>query len=346
MVTVLADEGLKETQRDTNSSDIKTESSDEEKSSFVYRVKTRSNQIKKKFKIKQEVWGEELSPITKILKNRILRYVISLFFFALVVYFYILYETYGVSGTAKVFFFYMKTSILVPIGLVFAFIAIMYASWDDTFFKKYRKPALYVILLTTIFYIFIFTVVADFLFELRVAKWLTEMTGLIVPTVLRFFGMNITEITWFDSSVYTRVSFDGPSDASAVLIDPRCSGIHSLTVFIAIFLIMLFEARNRLKWNYKVALVTLAGIIGTYIMNLIRIAIVLTVFYYGGNDIGQSVHNYLGYIFLVIWLPLFWMFILPLADKDRRKKKRDKKKSSVKTENVKNLEMENKNQEH
>ncbi|MHA2357491.1 MAG: exosortase/archaeosortase family protein [Candidatus Heimdallarchaeaceae archaeon] len=339
----MTNEDSEKSQRETILIDNKTESSYEEKPSFFQGVKIRSNQIKKSFKAKQEVWGEKLSPITKILKNRILRYTISIFLIALVVYFYVLYETVGIGGTAKVFFFYMKTNALVPLGLLFAFLAIMYVSWDDQFFKKYRKPALYVVLLTTVFYVFIFTDVSIFLFELRVAKWLTEMTGLIVPTVLRFFGMNITEITWFESSIYTRVSFDGPSDASAVLIDPRCSGIHSLTVFIAIFLIMLFEARNRLDWNYKVALVTLAGIVGTYIMNLIRIGIVLTVFYYSGNSIGESVHNYLGYVFLVIWLPIFWMFILPLAEKDRKRKRRDKKKTSVEEKNAGNSDNKNRN---
>ncbi len=71
-------------------------------------------------------------------------------------------------------------------------------------------------------------------------------------------------------------------------------------------------------------------------MNLIRITIVLITFFYGGVDIGESVHNILGYVLLVIWLPIFWLFILPLAEKGRvfRKKKDKKKEENNENESV------------
>ena len=253
--------------------------------------------------------------------------VAALIVVAFVIYFYVMYEMSRGQATVKILFRDTNTNLLVPLGLIFALFAVLYATWDDNILKKYRKPGLYVVLLTTIFYVLIFTGIDSFLFDLSVAKWLTRSTGFIVPSVLKFLGLNITNIEWNEERIHTFVGLGDPSKTPGLLIDPRCSGIHSLTIFIAIFLLMLFEARKRIHWNHKAIGVTLLGILGTYLMNLIRITIVLLTFFYGGIDIGESVHNILGYVLLVIWLPIFWLFILPLAEKGRvfRKKKEKKK---------------------
>jgi exosortase/archaeosortase family protein len=145
----------------------------------------------------------------------------------------------------------------------------------------------------------------------------------------------------------TKIDFMiAPSGEAAILIDARCSGIHSLTIFTAIFLIMLFEARRRLRWNYRTGLVTLIGIFGTYLINILRIVIVISLYYFYGREIGEPVHNYLGYIMLILWIPVFWLFILPLSEKkeirEQRKQKRIERKKKKKKKNheaiIENLE--------
>ena len=308
--------------------DTEAETTQIEKSQgFFESMGSKCSKIKQNTKEKFDSFSEKISPITSILKNRILRYIVSLVLVAFVIYFYVMYEMSRGQATVKILFRDTNTNLLVPLGLIFALFAVLYATWDDNILKKYRKPGLYVVLLTTIFYVLIFTGIDSFLFELSVAKWLTRSTGFIVPSVLKFLGLNITNIEWNEERIHTFVGLGDPSKTPGLLIDPRCSGIHSLTIFIAIFLLMLFEARKRIHWNHKAIGVTLLGILGTYLMNLIRITIVLLTFFYGGIDIGESVHNILGYVLLVIWLPIFWLFILPLAEKGRvfRKKKEKKK---------------------
>lgn len=301
----------------------------------------------------------KLEPIILVLKNNIVRYSISAILFVLVIFLYILYELPSVIEDIV-----LRAS-LVPIGLILATIAILYVTWDDQYLKKFRTPGIYVVILTTIFYIFIYTDISELLFSTTLATWLTRSTGAITSAVVAAFGINIfntlwisfptyERIYWMDRTTYflsspselishleltdikwmTKIVFsNAPSGQGSLYIDAACSGIHSLTVFTAIFLIMLFEARKRLQWNYKTILIALVGIIGTYIMNLIRIMIIISIYYYQGPSVGEPVHNFLGYALLIIWLPIFWLYILPLAEKKevkeerklRKKEKREKK---------------------
>jgi exosortase/archaeosortase family protein len=306
-----------------SSSETKEVAKDEKTHGFFEEVKMRYSKFKETTSDKVNALGAKLSPVTSILKNKYLVYTISSILLAFVFYFYVMYEMSRGATSVKILFRDTNPNILVPLGLVLAFIAVLYVTWDNQKLKKFRKPGLYVVLLTTIFYVLIFTGIDAYLFELSIAKWLTRSTGIIVPYTLRFFGLNITDIVWNEDRINTFVGLGEPSKTPGLLIDPRCSGIHSLTIFIFIFLLMLFEARKRIHWNHKTLGVTLIGILGTYLMNLLRITIVLLTFFYGGTDLGESVHNILGYVLLVIWLPIFWLFVLPLAEKGRvfRKKK-------------------------
>ncbi|MCK4972634.1 MAG: exosortase/archaeosortase family protein, partial [Candidatus Heimdallarchaeota archaeon] len=189
------------------------------------------------------------SSIEPVIKNRILRYTVSFILIAIVVYFYIVFEGNRAEEIVRVFFFDMFSYLLVPIALVLAFIAILYVSWDDKIFRRFRSPGLYMILLTGIFYILIFSGVDEYLFQNTLAKWLTQATALIIVAIVKLFGMNIVDTAWSAEDAITIVQFEGPNGLSSIGIDARCSGIHSLTIFIAIFLLMLFEARKRLKWS-------------------------------------------------------------------------------------------------
>ncbi len=300
------------------------------------------------------------SSIEPIIKNRILRYTVSFILVAIVVYFYIVFEGNREDDVVKVFFFDMSSYLLVPIALVFAFIAILYVSWDDKIFKRFRSPGLYMILLTGIFYILIFSGIDEYLFQFSLAKWLTQATAVIVIALVRLFGMNIVDTNWNADDVITIIQFEGPNGLSSIGIDARCSGIHSLTIFVTIFLLMLFEARKRLRWSkyrtfsdlraivnengiggifdkqgsrtlmifsgtfslnlLRVIGILLVGMIGTYLVNILRVTIIFVINYFEGWGVAGPIHNYLGYLFLMIWVPIFWLFILPIFEKKKKSK--------------------------
>ncbi len=275
----------------------------------------------------------KLEPVITILKNKYVRYSISIFLLGAVVALYVLYETYPGDENTD-----LRAS-LVPIGLVLALILVFYISWADPKFKKYRTPGVYVVILTAIFYAFIFTDISELLFRTTLARWLTRSTGFLTSSIVMGFGIHIDKITWTSfitsngTEWRTQIDFlNAPSGQGSLFIDAACSGIHSLTVFAAVFLLMLFESRKRHKWNPMVAVVTLIGILGTYIMNLIRIMIIISLYYYQGPSIAEPVHNYLGYVILIVWLPIFWLYILPLAETKEMRQERKLRKAERRKE--------------
>lgn len=285
---------------------------------------------------------EIFSPIIPILKNRVARYIVSFIFVAIVVYFYILFEGNRGEETVRIIFFDMSSDLLVPIALILAFIAVLYASWDDKFLKRFRSPGLYMILLTAIFYILIYSGVDEYLFQTSLAKWLTQATAVIVTALVKLFGLEILDTNWSDEHVLTIITYNGALGQSQIGIDARCSGIHSLTIFIAIFFLMIFEARKRLKWDYKIILIVLIGIVGTYLVNLLRVIIIFIINYYKGWDVAGPIHNYLGYVFLMIWVPIFWLLILPWGEKEKKKKSIEttEEESEILEKNEQDLEVE------
>lgn len=280
----------------------------------------------------------KFEPYLLPLKNKYVRYTISALLLGAVIALYVLYESENVIQNPS-----LKIA-LVPIGLVIALILVLYATWDNPKLKRFRSPGLYVVVLTAIFYVFIYTDISELLFNTSLARWLTRATGFLTSSIVSGFGINILDTSWVsvttatETKWMTRIIFqDAPSGQGSLYVDAACSGIHSLTVFIAVFLLMLFESRKRHKWSPLIIIVTLIGVLGTYIMNLIRIMIIISLYYYQDSTLAGNVHNYLGYVILIIWLPVFWLYILPLADskdvkQERRLRKQQKREARKKKE--------------
>ncbi|MCG3215137.1 MAG: exosortase/archaeosortase family protein [Candidatus Heimdallarchaeota archaeon] len=283
--------------------------------SIIMKAKTKLSKFISGFKDHLKTLGDKMNPIFSPFKTRIFRYTFSLILLAFVVYFYIMFEGHRSEEMVRILFFDYPTRLLVPIGIVFAFIASLLLTWNDQFFGKYRSPALYMIFLTAIFYTLIYSGVDEYLFRLSIAEWLTKITGVVTTALLRVFGLNIVDSVWNVNTGMTLLTFNGPDGLKSIAIDARCSGIHSLTIFFAIFLLMLFEARKRLKFDFKTAVVTLVGILGTYLINILRVIVIIFIFYFRDWSVAGPVHDYLGYVFLIMWVPIFWLFVLPKSEK-------------------------------
>ena len=215
---------------------------------------------------------------------------------------------YRYEDRISIFAIEFPTSLLVPTALALALIAILYLSWDDRTFRKFRSPAIFLIILTALFYMLIFSGVDSYLFELSVAKVLTKTTGFIASWILTLLGLKIIDVIWNSENNTMLIFFGDLSNETVIGIDARCSGIHSLTVFLGVLLFMLIWSRKDLKWNYKIPLIVVFGLIGTYLLNIIRVIIILLIAYHQGWAIAEPIHNYIGYGILAIWVPIFWIF--------------------------------------
>lgn len=99
------------------------------------------------------------------------------------------------------------------------------------------------------------------------------------------------------------INFDG---FSVGIVYP-CSGIESMTVFIAA--VIAYFAAFKEKRVKRIVMYSVIGIIVLYFMNISRIMILVMTGYYTGNEAMQFAHANLGWIMFVMAMFVFWYFV-------------------------------------
>ena len=91
---------------------------------------------------------------------------------------------------------------------------------------------------------------------------------------LVYFGLN--QIT---DKAYLMLGEGDPTlgvGSFKVIIGPACSGIESLTLFLGLFMLLMVYEQSNLNLR-RAGIVLLVGLIGTYVLNVIRIAAILLI---------------------------------------------------------------------
>jgi len=114
--------------------------------------------------------------------------------------------------------------------------------------------------------------------------------------VLNVFGVrNITPYP-------TAILLFTPRGQLPVTFEAGCIGVFSLLIFSIILVVTMMETptsrRTRLLWS-------VFGLIGMFIINIIRLLIVIASMYFYGYNFGQSVHQAIGYPLFLSWLAIF-----------------------------------------
>lgn len=137
-------------------------------------------------------------------------------------------------------------------------------------------------------------------FPLAVAKYVdfqySIATVWMVVNVLKTFGFQVASYGQVIS--FPTIAGRGMS----VFVDAACSGSASMTIFIAIFALMMLDIRL----PNKSALYMLAfGLVGTTAQNVVRLVVlILAGYYYDSYGISVA-HSYAGYILFPAWYAVF-----------------------------------------
>ncbi len=84
----------------------------------------------------------------------------------------------------------------------------------------------------------------------------------------------------------------------------NCIGWQSLVI-------LLFSLKSGLVGNYTIASKiqsTIVGILGTFLINIFRISLVITLLYYFGKAPATIIHDYGAVFVSIVWLFFFWWF--------------------------------------
>ncbi|MFC1861883.1 archaeosortase/exosortase family protein [Chloroflexota bacterium] len=124
-------------------------------------------------------------------------------------------------------------------------------------------------------------------FPVLMIKWLGEPSAIVttstVTAIVRILGLPVT------------------SEGIVLYIACR-TGYTTIGVFITLFALMTLDIRLPLK---RVWYVFLIGLAGTWLQNIIRIILSISVGYYWGAGALQSMHYNIAYIIFPLWYALF-----------------------------------------
>ena len=104
----------------------------------------------------------------------------------------------------------------------------------------------------------------------------------------------------------------------SVFIGILCSGIASLSVFIAAFLAFAWDMKTTIP---KKTAMLIIGIAGTILSNVLRISTLFLVGLYFGSEAMTFMHTHLGWVLYFLWITLFWFAAFRIAAlKPKRRK--------------------------
>ncbi|MGD8506144.1 MAG: exosortase/archaeosortase family protein [Candidatus Bathyarchaeota archaeon] len=134
-------------------------------------------------------------------------------------------------------------------------------------------------------------------------RWIETMIAPTVPYYVSFFSsvigaLGIEHILPSPTQIYMRT----PNGNLLVGFAAGCIGVYSLLIFSILIVVTMVETsaskRTKLAWS-------LIGLIGVFVLNVIRLLIVVLSMYFYGWNTGQRVHQVIGYILFLSWLAVF-----------------------------------------
>lgn len=135
--------------------------------------------------------------------------------------------------------------------------------------------------------------------------WYKNIQNVIVPIELRIVG---GILAWLGFQIEIGPSYIGwlntAGNKEVVYIIWNCVGWQSLVFLICSFF-------TGLAGNYTLVSkieTLIIGVLGTYIMNLIRLVVLFLVYIWVGRNLGIVFHDYFSNILTLLWLFFFWWF--------------------------------------
>ena len=227
----------------------------------------------------------------------------------------------------------LKTPLLRPQAFIFYTLALI--MFSIAFYLQFHTAQFssWLFAIATILYLCGAWCISVALFNLAFYK--ERITSLFFFTILMYFFFIITEILrqlWHTLSLTTgkgsafllslffkninlTIQSADPTlklNNFSVIIGPACSGVESLSLFIGLFVMLLvYEGENINK--YRAVIIFLLGLLGTYLLNIIRVSLIMIVgSKYPNFGIGLF-HSQIGwilfsiFILILLYLSYSWM---------------------------------------
>jgi archaeosortase C (PEF-CTERM variant) len=121
-----------------------------------------------------------------------------------------------------------------------------------------------------------------------------------------------------DIGAYIRYSSGSLQEAS-LLVGLGCSGIYSVTIFFGAFVSYIFSSFS--KFEKRLGVILILGIILAWFANLIRIALTVGAGYWWGSSALLWFHENVGILIFLAWTAVFWYLLLKYIGLEEEKPK-------------------------
>lgn len=121
----------------------------------------------------------------------------------------------------------------------------------------------------------------------------------VVGLILKVLGIPATQIGT------NAFALDLPSSSISLSIIPACISIYSVSTFSILIAVTLIEdpssdLRAKLLW-------AIGGVVGTFLVNLIRVSSIFVVIYFFGYANWPAIHSPIGYVLFLTWVGCFFV---------------------------------------
>lgn len=112
-------------------------------------------------------------------------------------------------------------------------------------------------------------------------------------------GLNIA--SWVTGNIV--IMIDRVGETHNLVIDGPCTGVKGILAYGSLAVLLVFDVKASLR---RKLIATSIGVLGTLLVNILRLALIFLAVYFLGIDVGLLIHTYLGYGLFIFWVLSFW----------------------------------------
>jgi len=193
------------------------------------------------------------------------------------------------------FFVYFVVAYFYPYALFYGaanyttyIVGLFLAFFHFSFLKELFTPVFLIVASTSSFFI---------------GKWLETYLEPAVPAFVQMISF-ILNVLRIPATVYnpTIIMLHTSGGSVPVAFQAGCIGIYSFLTFSIILVVIMMEDSSGIRTRF---LWSVAGVIGTFIVNIFRVSLIAVVIYYFGFEGWQEIHSKIGYVLFITWLAFF-----------------------------------------
>jgi exosortase/archaeosortase family protein len=211
-----------------------------------------------------------------------------------------------VASAAGAYLLYLSGSLAIDLGVPLGILLSssgFYLIAPHTRLGAYRRAIPFLAAAVMLEWAFISNGWINAVYDSPFGALLTDLTSRSAVLILNFGGIGAVRSGGL-------ITLPAGSKLPQILVAQACSGTETSLLFVGVFALMLLDV-GRTVPRRKVLTIFLIGALGTYLVNVIRVPLIIYLGYlYGYGAIEGFTHEFGGALFFLAFVAVFWWLSL------------------------------------